>query len=33
MSGNEIPGSSHDEQYACLLEGTKRAGDLAAKPT
>jgi hydroxypyruvate isomerase len=31
MSGNEIPGRSHEEQYASLLEGTKRAGDLAAK--
>src|SRR4051812_22016838 len=31
MSGNEIPGKTHDEQYASLLEGTKRAGDLAAK--
>ena len=31
MSGNEVPGKTRDEQYACLLEGTKRAGDLAAK--
>lgn len=31
MSGDEIPGKTHDEQYASLLEGTKRAGDLAAK--
>jgi hydroxypyruvate isomerase len=31
MSGNAIPGRSHEEQYASLLEGTKRAGDLAAK--
>jgi hydroxypyruvate isomerase len=28
MSGNALPGRSHDEQYASLLEGTKRAGDL-----
>lgn len=31
MSGNEVPGKTHDEQFASLLEGTKRAGDLAAK--
>lgn len=31
MSGNAIPGKTHEEQYASLLEGTKRAGDLAAK--
>ena len=31
MSGNTIPGRTHEEQYASLLEGTKRAGDLAAK--
>jgi hydroxypyruvate isomerase len=31
MSGDEIPGKTHEEQYASLLEGTKRAGDLAAK--
>jgi hydroxypyruvate isomerase len=30
MSGNEVPGKSRDEQYASLLEGCKRAGDLAA---
>ena len=30
MSGNAIAGRSHEEQYASLLEGTKRAGDLAA---
>ena len=30
MSGNAIPGRTHDEQYASLLEGCKRAGDLAA---
>ena len=31
MSGNAIAGRTHEEQYASLLEGTKRAGDLAAK--
>ncbi len=31
MSGNEIPGRTFDEQYASMLEGCKRAGDLAAK--
>jgi hydroxypyruvate isomerase len=31
MSGNAVPGKTYDEQYASLLEGTKRAGDLAAK--
>ena len=31
MSGNAIPGRTREEQYASLLEGTKRAGDLAAK--
>ena len=31
MSGNEIAGRTHAEQYSSLLEGTKRAGDLAAK--
>ena len=30
MSGNAIPGRSHEEQYASLLEGAKRAGDLVA---
>jgi hydroxypyruvate isomerase len=30
MSGNEIPGRSHEEQYRSLVEGAKRAGDLAA---
>jgi hydroxypyruvate isomerase len=30
MSGNAIPGRTHDEQYASLLEGCKRAGDLVA---
>jgi hydroxypyruvate isomerase len=31
MSGNAIPGRSHEEQYASLLEGTKRAGELVAE--
>ena len=31
MSGDEIPGRSREEQYASLLEGTRRAGELAAK--
>lgn len=31
MSGNAIPGRTHAEQYGSLLEGCKRAGDLAAK--
>ncbi len=31
MSGDAIPGRTHEEQYASLLEGTKYAGDLAAK--
>jgi hydroxypyruvate isomerase len=31
MSGNAIPGRTHDEQYASLLEAARRAGDLAAK--
>ncbi|MBZ5592218.1 MAG: TIM barrel protein [Acidobacteriia bacterium] len=30
MSGNTIPGRAHEEQYASLLEGAKRAGDLVA---
>ncbi len=30
MSGNAIAGRTHEEQYASLLEGCKRAGDLAA---
>jgi hydroxypyruvate isomerase len=30
MSGNEVPGKSREEQYASLLEGSKRAADLAA---
>ena len=31
MSGNTIPGKSHEEQYASLLEGSKQAAELAAK--
>lgn len=31
MSGDAIPGKTYDEQFASLLEGCKRAGDLAAK--
>ncbi|MEO8029114.1 MAG: TIM barrel protein, partial [Bryobacteraceae bacterium] len=31
MSGNAVPGKSKEEQYASMLEGVKRAGDLAAK--
>jgi len=31
MSGNALPGKTFDEQYASMLEGCKRAGDLAAK--
>ena len=31
MSGNEVAGKTREEQYASLLEGTKRAGDLAAE--
>jgi hydroxypyruvate isomerase len=30
MSGNTIPGRTHEEQFASLLEGSKRAGDLVA---
>jgi hydroxypyruvate isomerase len=30
MSGNTVPGRTHEEQYASLLEGAKRAGSLAA---
>ena len=30
MSGNEIPGRSRSDQYASLLEGARRAADLAA---
>jgi hydroxypyruvate isomerase len=31
MSGNDIKGRTHEEQYASMLEGAKRCGDLAAK--
>ena len=31
MGGNAIPGKTYEEQYASLLEGSKRAADLAAK--
>lgn len=31
ISGDAIPGKTYAEQYASLLEGSKRAGDLAAK--
>jgi hydroxypyruvate isomerase len=31
MSGNAIAGRAHEDQYASLLEGTKRAGELAAQ--
>jgi hydroxypyruvate isomerase len=31
MSGNTIPGKAYNEQYASLLEGSKRAAELAAK--
>jgi hydroxypyruvate isomerase len=31
MSGNEVPGATYEAQYASLLEGAKRAADLAAK--
>src|SRR5579883_770699 len=31
MAGNTIKGRTYDEQFASLLEGTKRAGELAAK--
>jgi len=31
MSGNAIAGRPHEEQYASLLEGARRAGDLAAE--
>lgn len=29
--GNQIPGRGWEEQYACLLEASKRAADIAAK--
>ncbi len=31
MSGDDVPGRTHAEQYASMLESVKRAGDLAAK--
>jgi hydroxypyruvate isomerase len=31
MAGNAIAGPSHEEQYASLLEGAKRAGDLVTQ--
>jgi hydroxypyruvate isomerase len=31
MSGDSIAGRTHEQQYASMLEGAKRAGDLAAK--
>lgn len=31
MSGNEIAGRTREEQWASLVEGSKRAGELAAK--
>lgn len=31
MSGNNVPGRTHEEQYASMLESAKRAGDLAEK--
>ncbi|MGA2133482.1 MAG: TIM barrel protein [Bryobacteraceae bacterium] len=31
MSGNAIPGRTHEEQYASLLESARRAGDLVAE--
>ena len=31
MSGNSVPGSTREEQFASMLEGVKRAGDLASK--
>lgn len=31
MAGNTIQGRTYEEQFASLLEGTKRAGDIAAK--
>lgn len=31
MSGNTIAGKSFEEQYASMIEGAKRAADLAAK--
>jgi hydroxypyruvate isomerase len=31
MSGNAIPGKTYEEQFASLVEGSKRAAELAAK--
>ncbi len=31
MSGNDVKGRTHEEQYASMLESAKRAGDLAEK--
>jgi len=31
MSGDAVPGRTHEAQYASMLESVKRAGDLAAK--
>lgn len=31
MSGNAIPGRTYEDQWASLVEGCKRCGDLAAK--
>jgi hydroxypyruvate isomerase len=31
MSGDDVPGRTHEEQYGSMLESVKRAGDLAAK--
>lgn len=31
MSGDDVPGRTHEEQYASMVESVKRAGDLAAK--
>src|SRR6266436_1926497 len=31
MSGDEVPGKTREEQYASLVEGAKRAGDMAAR--
>ena len=31
MGGNEIPGRTYEQQYASLVEGAKRAADLASK--
>jgi hydroxypyruvate isomerase len=31
LTGDDIPGRTHQEQYASVLEGAQRAGELAAK--